>query len=71
MKEFVKVQISGFAQVNTPYGPTPVLLLEDDAERILVIVIGEVEASSIAAAVRGFQSPVPNTHDFMMIRIGA
>ncbi|MBS7654606.1 MAG: bifunctional nuclease family protein [Candidatus Bathyarchaeia archaeon] len=66
MEEFVKVQISGFAQVNTPYGPTPVLLLEDDVERILVIVIGEAEASSIAAAVRGFQSPVPNTHDFMM-----
>ncbi len=61
MEEFVKVQISGFAQVNTPYGPTPVLLLEDDVERILVIVIGEAEASSIAAAVRGFQPPVPNT----------
>lgn len=66
MNESVKVQVSGIAQVNTSYGPMPILLLEDDAERILVITIGGVETSSIAAAVRGFQSPVPNTHDFMM-----
>ncbi|MEM1997215.1 MAG: bifunctional nuclease family protein [Candidatus Bathyarchaeia archaeon] len=66
MEESVKVQVSGIAQVDTPYGLTPVLLLEDDRERVLVIAIGGAEASSIAAAMRGFQSPVPNTHDFMM-----
>jgi bifunctional DNase/RNase len=66
MEESVKVQVSGIAQVNTSYGPMPVLLLEDDRERILVIAVGRMEASSIAAAVRGFRSPVPNTHDFMM-----
>jgi bifunctional DNase/RNase len=66
MEDFVKVQVSGFAQVNAPYGPTPALLLEDDMERILVMLVGDAEASSIAAAVRGFQLPVPNTHDFMM-----
>jgi bifunctional DNase/RNase len=66
MEEFIKVQVSGFAQVNAPYGPTPVLLLEDDMERVLVMLVGDMEASSIAAAVRGFQLPVPNTHDFMM-----
>ncbi|MEM1553063.1 MAG: bifunctional nuclease family protein [Candidatus Bathyarchaeia archaeon] len=66
MGDFVKVQVSGLAQVNTPYGPTPVLLLEDDRERVLVIAIGGAEASSIAAALGGFRLPVPNTHDFMM-----
>lgn len=66
MEEFVKVQVSGLAQIDTPYGPTPVLLLEDDRERVLVIAIGGIEASSISAALRGFRLPVPNTHDFMM-----
>jgi len=66
MEEAVKVQVSGIAQVNTSYGPMPVLLLEDDRERVLVISIGGMEASSIAAAIRGFRSPVPNTHDFMI-----
>ncbi|MGP3667093.1 MAG: bifunctional nuclease family protein [Candidatus Bathyarchaeota archaeon] len=66
MEEFVKVQISGIAQVNTPYGPASALLLEDSRERILIIIVGDIEASSIAAAIRGIQLPVPNTHDFMM-----
>ncbi len=66
MEESVKVQISGIAQVNTPYGPASALLLEDDRERVLIIVVGGMEASSIAAAVRGIQLPAPNTHDFMM-----
>lgn len=66
MRESVKVQISGFAQASTPFGPTPVILLEDNMERILAIVIGGAEASSISAALRGFQPPVPNTHDFIM-----
>ncbi|MEM2939807.1 MAG: DUF151 domain-containing protein [Candidatus Bathyarchaeia archaeon] len=66
MEESVKVQISGIAQVDTQYGPTPVLLLEDGLERVLVIAVGGAEASSIAAAIGGYQSPVPNTHDFMI-----
>lgn len=66
MRESVKVQISGFAQANTPFGPTPILLLEDSMERILPIVVGGSEASSISAALSGFQLPVPNTHDFIM-----
>lgn len=66
MEENVKVHVSGFAQVNTPFGPTPVLLLEDDKERVLPIVIGGAEASSIALALSGVHPPVPNTHDFMM-----
>lgn|GEM_PF-565809 len=66
MEEPVKVQVSGIAQVETPYGLTPVLFLEDERERVLAIAIGGAEASSIAAAIRGFQPPAPNTHDFMM-----
>jgi len=65
LEEFVKVRVSGVAQVDTPFGPTPILLLEDDRERVLVIAVGGVEASSIALALSGVRPPVPNTHDFM------
>jgi len=66
MGESVGVKVSGIVQINTSYGPTPALLLEDDKERVLVMLVGGAEALSIAAAVRGVQPPVPNTHDFMM-----
>ncbi|MEM1515326.1 MAG: bifunctional nuclease family protein [Candidatus Bathyarchaeia archaeon] len=66
MEEIVKVHVSGIAQVDTPFGPTPILLLEDDNERVLVIAIGGAEASSIAIALREEHLPVPNTHDLMM-----
>lgn len=65
MEEFVKVRVSGVAQVDTPFGLTPVLLLEDDKERVLVMAIGSAEASSIAVALSGAALPVPNTHDFI------
>ncbi|MEM3956209.1 MAG: bifunctional nuclease family protein [Candidatus Bathyarchaeia archaeon] len=65
MEESVKVRVSGVAQVDTPFGPTPILLLEDDRERVLVIAVGGAEASSIAIALSGEHLPVPNTHDFM------
>ncbi|MEM1586564.1 MAG: bifunctional nuclease family protein [Candidatus Bathyarchaeia archaeon] len=66
MEESVRVRVSGIAQVDTPFGPTPILLLEDDRERVLVIAVGGAEASSIAVALSGEHLPVPNTHDFMM-----
>ena len=66
MEEPTKVQIYAIAQINTPYGPAPALLLEDERERVLVIVIGNFEASSIMAALQGIKLPAPNTHDFMM-----
>ena len=70
MGENVQVQISGIAQVGTPYGPTPALMLEDPRERVLLIVIGEFEASSIAVALQGIKLPVPNTHDLLMTILG-
>ncbi len=66
MGENVHVQVSGIAQIGTPYGPTPALLLEDAKERVLVVVIGNFEASSIASALQGIKLPMPNTHDLMM-----
>jgi len=66
MEESVGVRISGIVQVDTSYGPAPALLLEDDRERILLMLVGGAEALSIATAVRGIHPPVPNTHDFMM-----
>jgi len=66
MEENVQVQISGIAKVGTSYGPTPALILEDSRERVLLIVIGELEASSIAMALQGIKLPIPNTHDLLM-----
>lgn len=65
MEGFVKVRVSGVAQVDTPFGLTPILMLEDNSERVLIMTIGGAEAASIAAALSGSRPPVPSTHDFM------
>jgi len=66
LEESIKVRIYAIAQIRTPYGPAPALLLEDERERVLVVIIGNFEASSIAAALQGIELPAPNTHDFMI-----
>ena len=47
---------------------TPVVILREQtgANRLLPIVIGTPEASSIYAALEGFESPRPLTHDLLV-----
>lgn len=44
----------------------PAIILRDSKERFLPILIGYVEAASIANAIEGRRNPAPNTHDLMM-----
>lgn len=44
----------------------PAIILRDSKERFLPILIGYVEAASIANAIEGRKNPAPNTHDLMM-----
>jgi len=66
LSEFVKTRVAGLMALETPLGPSPVVLLEDDKERILLIVIGRAEASSIAVALEGRESEVPLSHDVFL-----
>ncbi len=66
MSEFVETKVAGLMAVETPMGPSPVVLLEDSRERILLIVIGRAEASSIAIALEGGEQEIPLSHDLFV-----
>ena len=52
-------------RVELPSNQPIVLLKEVDGERYLPIWIGAVEATAIAFALQGIQTPRPMTHDLM------
>lgn len=52
-------------RVELPTNQPIVLLKETDGERYLPIWIGAVEATAIAFALQGVQTPRPMTHDLM------
>jgi bifunctional DNase/RNase len=52
-------------RVELPSNQPIVLLKENDGERYLPIWIGAVEATAIAFALQGIQTPRPMTHDLM------
>ena len=52
-------------RVELPSNQPIVLLKEVDGERFLPIWIGAVEATAIAFALQGIQTPRPMTHDLM------
>ena len=52
-------------RVELPSNQPIVLLKEADGERYLPIWIGAVEATAIAFALQGIQTPRPMTHDLM------
>ncbi|MDQ3914163.1 MAG: bifunctional nuclease family protein [Actinomycetota bacterium] len=52
-------------RVELPSNQPIVLLKESDGERYLPIWIGAVEATAIAFALQGIQTPRPMTHDLM------
>ena len=51
---------------------TPVVVLREQtgSQRLLPIVIGNPEASSIHAALEGIESPRPLTHDLLVLVLG-
>ncbi|HEX2058575.1 MAG TPA: bifunctional nuclease family protein [Actinomycetota bacterium] len=52
-------------RVELPSNQPIVLLKESDGDRYLPIWIGAVEATAIAFALQGIQTPRPMTHDLM------
>lgn len=62
----VSVNVKGVYVLGTISGPTPVVLLTDDKERIVPIYIGFPEAISINSALKNEVSPRPMTHDLIM-----
>jgi uncharacterized protein len=52
-------------RVELPSNQPIVLLKENEGERYLPIWIGAVEATAIAFALQGIQTPRPMTHDLM------
>lgn len=70
----VPVSIKGVYLIQAAGGPTPFVLLEDDAKRMMPIYIGLSEAISINAALNHEIPPRPMTHDLfisLLERIGA
>lgn len=66
MSEIVPVNIKGVYIIETLRGPTPVVLLVDDKDRIMPIYIGLSEAISIHTALRNEVAPRPMTHDLFI-----
>lgn len=60
------VAIKGVYLIEKPQGPIPLVLLEDEAERIMPIYIGLSEAISINAALNHEIPPRPMTHDLFI-----
>ena len=57
-------------RVELPSNQPIVLLKEQDGDRYLPIWIGAVEATAIAFALQGIQTPRPMTHDLMRDILG-
>jgi uncharacterized protein len=60
----IELQLVG-VRVELPSNQPIVLLKESEGERYLPIWIGAVEATAIAFALQGIQTPRPMTHDLM------
>jgi bifunctional DNase/RNase len=62
----LQVSIKGVYLLEKNSGPVPLVLLEDEAERIMPIYIGLSEAISINAAINHDIPPRPMTHDLFI-----
>ena len=62
----LKVTIKGVYLIEKAPGPVPIVLLEDDAKRIMPIYIGLSEAISINSALNHEIPPRPMTHDLFV-----
>ncbi len=65
---YQEVKVVGVYMTNTPEGttPTPIVLLENEDEKVLPIYIGASEAFSIQTALEEMSYPRPLTHDLLV-----
>jgi len=62
----LSVRVKGVYLIQTEGGATPIVLLEDDTERIMPIYIGLPEAMSISSGINNEVQPRPMTHDLFV-----
>jgi bifunctional DNase/RNase len=62
----LQVTIKGVFLIEKAPGPVPIVLLEDDAKRMMPIYIGISEAISINSALNHEIPPRPMTHDLFV-----
>ncbi|HBG86108.1 MAG: bifunctional nuclease family protein [Bacteroidales bacterium] len=65
-KQKVKLNILGLSYSQTQSGAYALVLAEEDGERRIPIIIGGVEAQSIAIKLEGLEPPRPLTHDLFL-----
>lgn len=63
--EYVRVEIVSLSLVPSGGGTCAIVLREVNGERFLPVIIGLLEAQSIAVRVQGLPTPRPLTHDLM------
>jgi hypothetical protein len=59
----IKLNILGLSYSQTQSGAYALVLAEEDGDRRIPIIIGSVEAQSIAIKLEGLEPPRPLTHD--------
>lgn len=62
----IKLSILGLSYSQTQSGAYALVLAEEDGERRIPIIIGGVEAQSIAIKLEGLEPPRPLTHDLFL-----
>lgn len=65
-KKKVKLNILGLSYSQTQSGAYALVLAEEEGERRIPIIIGAVEAQSIAIKLEGLEPPRPLTHDLFL-----
>jgi bifunctional DNase/RNase len=67
--DVVDTTVKGVYMVGGPKQMAPVVLLSDEAGRIMPIFVGHSEAMSIYLALRREMAPRPMTHDLMVLML--
>lgn len=62
--ELTEVKVTAVAVAGTPQGPIPVAVLEDDRERVLLLVMDGAQASAVQRTLNGESAML--THNFML-----
>jgi hypothetical protein len=65
-KPKIKLNILGLSYSQTQSGAYALVLAEEEGERRIPIIIGAVEAQSIAIKLEGLEPPRPLTHDLFL-----
>lgn len=74
MDEFILANVKGVYMTNTVHGPTPIVIISSEDEKIMPIYVGMAEGVSIHSALNNKVTQRPMTHDLMMTiieRLGA